>query len=97
MAKRRSKVAPRDASTIEKFATSLERGRFTDYIDQLQNTRTLIWKNFLIGLMRGFGAVIGATVVVALVVFLLGFLGNSLPGQIGDFFTDTSQQINPTE
>jgi hypothetical protein len=97
VARRKKQSKTTKSEAVEKFAIALERGRFIDYIDQLQKTKTLLWKNFLIGLTRGFGAVIGATLVVALVVFLLGFLGDSLPGGIGDFFTDTSQQINPTE
>lgn len=95
MAKRRSSAKGDDA--IKKFALALERGRFIDYINQLQSTRTLLWKNFLTGLARGFGGIIGATVVVALVVTILGLLGDNLPGGLGDFFSDTSRQINPVE
>lgn len=94
MAKRRPSAKREDA--IEKFALALERGRFTDYIDQLQDTKKLLWKNFLVGLMRGFGAIIGATIVVALVVGFLGLLGESLPGAIGEFFRETGKQIQPT-
>jgi uncharacterized protein DUF5665 len=92
----RKRPSERSRKAIDDFALALERGRFIDYIQQLQSTRTLLWKNFLTGLARGFGGIVGATVVVALVVAILSVLGDSLPGEIGDFFSDTSQQINPT-
>ncbi|HEY8108520.1 MAG TPA: DUF5665 domain-containing protein [Patescibacteria group bacterium] len=94
MAKR--KPSRDSATAIEQFALALERGRFIDYIQQLQSTRTLLWKNFLTGLARGFGAIVGATVVVAIVVTILGLLGDNLPGEFGDFFTNTSKQIQPS-
>lgn len=81
---------------IEKLALALERGRFNDYLEQLQDTRSLLWRNFLTGLARGFGAIVGATVVVAIIVAILGILGDSLPGELGEFFKETGNQINPT-
>lgn len=80
---------------IHEFALSLERGRFTEYIELLQNTRQLLWKGFLSGLAKGFGAVIGATLVVALLVALMALLGHYLPGELGNFFSNTSRTINP--
>lgn len=94
MAKR--KPSRESADAIEKFALALERGRFVDYIQQLQSTRTLLWKNFLTGLTRGFGAIVGATLVVAIVVTILGLLGDNLPGELGEFFKNTSKQIQPS-
>jgi uncharacterized protein DUF5665 len=79
--------------TLRDFALSLERGRFNDYVETLQNNRELLWKGFLSGLGKGFGAVVGATLVVALVVGLLALLGEYLPGPVGDFFEGTGKQI----
>lgn len=50
--------------------------------------------NFVRGLFFGFGSVLGGTVVIALVVWLLSLLVD-LPGGIGDFvkyIVDTVQQ-----
>jgi hypothetical protein len=43
--------------------------------------------------LAGFGGVIGATLVVALVIWLLSIFGN-LP-LIGDFFDSTKDTIQP--
>ncbi|MEX2043433.1 MAG: DUF5665 domain-containing protein [Patescibacteria group bacterium] len=79
-----------------KLAHALERGRLADYVEQLQDTRTLLWRNLLIGLARGFGAIVGATLVVALVVGIFGLLGENLPGAVGEFFKETGEQIQPS-
>ncbi len=85
----------RDMDAVHKFALALERGRFTEYVETLSDTRKLLWRNFLAGLSRGFGAVVGATIVVALMVGLLAWIGQYLPGELGEFFKSTSEQIDP--
>lgn len=92
---RSDKPTKEDWTMIHKVAVSLEKGRFNDYVDLLQNTRLLLWKSFVSGVAKGFGAVIGATLVVALVVTILTMLGDTLPGEAGDFFSNTSDTINP--
>ncbi len=87
------KPSDRDTDVLHKFALALERGRFIDYVETLTNTKRLLWRNFLVGLARGFGAVVGATIVVALVVALLAWIGQYLPGIVGEFFRTTSEQI----
>ncbi|MDP9212037.1 MAG: DUF5665 domain-containing protein [bacterium] len=87
------KQPDRDADVLHKFALALERGRFIEYVETLTDTKRLLWKNFLVGLARGFGAVVGATIVVALLVALLAWIGQYLPGVIGEFFRATSEQI----
>jgi hypothetical protein len=54
---------------------------FNDYYDDRRN----IYKvNFFRGIFFGLGSVLGATVVVALIIWLLSFFVN-VPG-VGDFF-----------
>lgn len=51
----------------------------------------LMWNNFLGGLAWGFGTVLGATIVVALVLFILSKL-DTVP-IIGDFISRILEQI----
>lgn len=81
---------------LRSLAVTLEKGRFNDYVETLQRSRKLLWSGFLGGLAKGFGAVIGATIVVALVAAILTALGQNIRGDIGDFFTKTSQKIEQT-
>lgn len=62
-----------------------------DYIHLLGNTKRQLWQSLLRGIAAGFGGVIGATLVVALVVWLLHMFGG-VP-VIGDFLKATGSQI----
>lgn len=56
-------------------------------------SRVQVYKlNFFRGMFFGFGSVLGGTVVVALIVWLLTFLGQFIPG-LGNFFDGISQLL----
>jgi hypothetical protein len=86
-------VSEEEWSVIHRFALALEKGRFNEYVEILQNTKKLFWKSFVSGVAKGLGAVVGATIVVAILAALLGVLGKYLPGKAGDFFHDTGNKI----
>ncbi len=88
-----SELSADDWSAIRRFAAAWHKGGFNEYVELLQHTPRLLWKSFLQGVAKGFGAVVGATIVFALLLWILAALGDNLPGELGDFFTQTSQQI----
>ena len=45
-----------------------------EYIDYLYSPKHIIWNNLMAGIFKGFGIVLGATVVVALVTLIMSFL-----------------------
>ena len=49
----------------------LERMNLTEYITYLNNPRRLLWLNFGVGVVKGLGGAIGATLLLSLVVMLL--------------------------
>jgi len=60
-------------------AEFLERARLREYREMvLISPWRIIWVNFLAGLARGLGMMIGATVLVYLLTLILGFLMNKL-------------------
>jgi hypothetical protein len=72
---------PRDPETIavpelSRLATVLERMRLSDYIEMMQSPRRLILFNFLAGLARGIGFIVGMTVVATVALLLLSHLVN---------------------
>jgi len=70
---------------VEELSANLERMRLAEYVEVLRNPRRLLYINFLIGLARGFGGAVGATVLVAvLFYFLQKAVVLNLP-VIGDF------------
>ena len=89
----RGDVSAEDWSTIHKFAVALERGRFSEYIELLQNPKKLLWNSFISGVGKGFGAIIGATVVVALLLAVMAFLAKVLPDPVAQPIKDTGEKI----
>ncbi len=64
-----------------------------DLFYDFNRSRTQVYKmNFVRGIMLGAGTVIGGTVVIALVVWILSILGNFIP-PLGDFFDGLSQTL----
>lgn len=54
---------------LNKLALIMERMRLSEYLELIQNPRRLIFMNFVAGVARGFGFVMGMTVLVALALF----------------------------
>lgn len=85
-----------DWGLVYKFAIALEKGRFNEYIETLQDTKKLLWKSFVAGVGKGFGAVVGATVVVAIVAGLLAGLAKILPDPVDNPIQNTGEKIQQT-
>lgn len=56
---------------IEEFSRQLERLQLPEYIEYLHNPKRMLWVNFLVGIARGVGVGIGATVIAGLVLYIL--------------------------
>jgi F0F1-type ATP synthase membrane subunit a len=54
------------------------------FYDFNSSRASVFWVNFVRGIFFGVGSVLGATLVVALIVWLLSLLAD-IPGGIGDF------------
>lgn len=93
------------SSTVKKIKTKLaennERGARQAILEDLfydfNRSRAQVYKmNFVRGIMLGAGSVIGGTLVIALLVWMLSLLGNVIP-PLGDFFDGVTQTIQPEE
>lgn len=49
----------------------MEKINLTDYIAYLNNPRRLLWLNFGVGLVKGLGGALGATVLLGLIIMFL--------------------------
>lgn len=74
------------AEKLNEVAEKMERNRLQEYLDLVNNKRKLFFVNFLMGLAKGFGTVIGFTILAALVLYILQSM-ISLP-IIGDYIAD---------
>lgn len=56
---------------IDKLARKLEAKRIGEYVELLENTKLLIWKNFVMGISKGIGIAIGFSLLGAVAIYLL--------------------------
>jgi len=77
---------------MHSFMQSMQTSGFREYIDYLGRPWYTLWINFLMGVGRGLGFVIGATVIVALVVWVISRFLIQLPF-VGDFFKAVQQLL----
>ena len=78
---------------VDRIAKIVERLNLGDYVGLLQKPGRLLWINFLAGLARGLGTILGATVLVSLIVALAQWIiASHLPG-IGRFLEDFLQLL----
>ena len=64
-----------EPADYEKLGRDFEALLIKDYIDVLHSTPRQIWSGFTRGMFTGLGGVVGATVGVALLLFILSLLG----------------------
>ena len=74
--------------TLEEFARTLEKMKFADYIEHLNDTGRMIRTNFIAGLARGFGMAVGFTVLGAVALYFLTQLANKNLPIIGGFIAE---------
>ncbi len=91
---RRRKAMYGGGKRINELSLMLEKLKLADYLRYLNDTKRMVWLNFLGGLARGLGIAVGFTLLGALVIYLLqqSFL-NNLPG-IGNFIADIVEIAN---
>ncbi|NLG33493.1 MAG: hypothetical protein GX550_08245 [Syntrophomonadaceae bacterium] len=81
------------ARRVEELAINMDKMRFAEYIQLLENPYRLLYVNFLAGLARGLGTAIGFTLLAAvLIYFLQRIIMLNIP-LIGDFIADIVQIV----
>lgn len=81
------------AREVDRIAKIVERMNLGDYIGLLQRPGRLLWLNFLAGLARGLGTILGATLLVSLIVAVAQrIIESHLPG-VSHFFQDFLQLL----
>ena len=68
---------PNTGVNYETLGRAVEEALVKDYIHLLHSTRRQIWSAFVRGIFTGLGTVIGATLVVAVLLAVLQFLGGA--------------------
>ena len=72
------------AEDLNKVNSLMDSLGLADYMDYLSSPWRVAWMNLLAGVMRGLGFILGMTVVVALMTFIISYMV-ALP-VIGEWF-----------
>lgn len=75
----------RKPSFLHKLLLGQEKSRFEQFMEISLPVGRILSNGLLGGMAKGFGAVVGASVVATIVMALLGFLGHHVPGAAGKF------------
>lgn len=71
---------------FKKISQSFQESGFADFVRYIKSPWRIVWMNFISGVFKGVGIIVGATVVIALIIWLLGFFVD-FP-LIGDYISD---------
>ena len=84
----------------KKIATDNERGARHNLIEELfydfHKSRAQVYKmNFIRGIFFGLGSVLGGTIIVAIIIWILSWFVN-FPG-VGDYFQQLQDTLNQSQ
>lgn len=79
---------------LEKLTLAVEKIKIAEYVEFLNNTRRMLFTNFLAGIARGLGMAVGFTILGALLIYLLRQVVLLNLPLIGDFIADIVQLVN---
>lgn len=79
---------------VEELAQAMEKLKIAEYVEYLNDTRRLLFTNFLAGIARGLGMAVGFTILGALVIYLLQQVVMLNLPVIGDFIAKIVQLVN---
>jgi len=73
---------------IDELSVNMEKMRLAEYIEMMEKPRRLLYLNFMMGLVRGFGMAIGFTILAAIVLWSMQRLVVLNLPLVGDFIAD---------
>jgi hypothetical protein len=79
---------------LDDLAKKLENIKINEYVELTNNTKKLLWKNFISGISRGVGIAIGVSLIGALLILLLQKIVLLNIPIIGEFIADLIDVIN---
>ncbi|WP_010270082.1 DUF5665 domain-containing protein [Paenibacillus senegalensis] len=78
---------------IDKLAFNLEKARFAEYVQLIENPKRLLFNHLIGGVARGVGIAIGFTLLTSTLVYVLQALGALDLPIIGDYIAEIVKQV----
>ena len=64
-------LSPYQIEQVEGLIDAIESAGIQEFIEYIRSPWKMLWPNFIAGVARGFGALVGATIVIALIGWIL--------------------------
>lgn len=84
-------------SSIDKLSIYMEKMKLAEYVELLNDTRRLMWINFISGIARGLGMAIGFSILFAFIVIILKQLVTLNLPVIGNFIAEIVRLVQESE
>lgn len=81
-------------SKVKDLAAAMEKMKFAEYVEYINNPKKMLATNFLAGIARGLGMAVGFTILGALLLYVLRQLVLLNLPLIGDFIADIVELVN---
>jgi hypothetical protein len=81
------------AQDYEKLGKAVANVFKSDYFNVIETKKRFIYMTFLRGVLMGLGSAVGATLILAILLWVLSLFGE-LPW-VGNFFESTKESLNP--
>ncbi len=56
---------------LDEILKRMEAKHIAEYVELMNNTKKLVWKNFIVGISKGIGIAFGFTILGAIAIYLL--------------------------
>ncbi len=83
-----NKMNDRLGKKVDDLSLSIEKAKIGEYVDLMNDKKKLLYINFVIGIVRGFGMAIGFTILGALVIYILQMIIDLDLPLIGSFISE---------
>lgn len=78
---------------LDQVAANMEKMKLAEYVELLNDTRRLLWVNFISGVARGVGVAVGFTILGAILIYFLKQLVLLNLPYIGSFIAQVVQMV----
>lgn len=78
---------------IDKLAFNMEKARFAEYVQLIENPKRLLFNHLIGGVARGVGIAIGFTLLTSTLVYILQALGALDLPIVGDYIAEIVKQV----
>lgn len=84
----KKKAIDRIEEKVDEISSEMDKMKIAEYVEMIEHPRRMLWANFIVGLIRGFGMAIGFTILGAIILYALRWVVQLNLPLIGEFIAE---------